>query len=91
MDEEEYNRFKKFDIGDILGVKGVVFRTQRGEMSVRVEKVTLLSKSLLPLPEKYHGLKDTDARYRPAVCGPDHEPRGEADLCAALPVHQVRP
>ena len=64
MDEEEYNRFKKFDIGDILGVKGVVFRTQRGEMSVRVEKVTLLSKSLLPLPEKYHGLKDTDARYR---------------------------
>ena len=64
MDEEEYNLFKKFDIGDILGVKGVVFRTQRGEMSVRVEKVTLLSKSLLPLPEKYHGLKDTDARYR---------------------------
>ena len=64
MDEAEYNRFKKFDIGDIVGVKGVVFRTQRGEMSVRVEKVTLLSKSLLPLPEKYHGLKDTDARYR---------------------------
>ena len=64
MDEAEYNRFKKYDIGDILGVQGVVFRTQRGEMSVRVEKVTLLSKSLLPLPEKYHGLKDTDARYR---------------------------
>ena len=64
MDEAEYNRFKKYDIGDILGVKGIVFRTQRGEMSVRVEKVTLLSKSLLPLPEKYHGLKDTDARYR---------------------------
>ena len=64
MDEAEYNRFKKFDIGDLLGVQGVVFRTQRGEMSVRVEKVTLLSKSLLPLPEKYHGLKDTDARYR---------------------------
>ena len=53
--------------GDVYkrqGVQGVVFRTQRGEMSVRVEKVTLLSKSLLPLPEKYHGLKDTDARYR---------------------------
>ncbi len=64
MGEEDYNRFKKYDIGDILGVQGVVFRTQRGEMSVRVEKVTLLSKSLLPLPEKYHGLKDTDARYR---------------------------
>ena len=57
-------RFKKYDIGDILGVQALVFRTQRGEMSVRVEKVTLLSKSLLPLPEKYHGLKDTDARYR---------------------------
>ena len=64
MDEVEYDRFKKFDIGDILGVQGVVFRTQRGEMSVRVERATLLSKSLLPLPEKYHGLKDTDARYR---------------------------
>ena len=50
MDEEEYERFKKYDIGDIVGVHGVVFRTQRGEMSVRVVKVTLLSKSLLPLP-----------------------------------------
>ena len=64
MDEAEYNRFKKFDIGDIVGVKGVVFRTQRGEMSVRVETVTLLSKSLLPLPEKFHGLTNTDLRYR---------------------------
>ena len=64
MDEEEYNRFKKYDIGDIVGVKGVVFRTQRGEMSVRVEHVTLLSKSLLPLPEKFHGLTNTELRYR---------------------------
>ena len=64
MDEEEYNRFKKYDIGDIVGVKGVVFRTQRGEMSVRVEQVTLLSKSLLPLPEKFHGLTNTELRYR---------------------------
>ena len=64
MDEAEYNRFKKFDIGDIVGVKGVVFRTQRGEMSVRVEQVTLLSKSLLPLPEKFHGLTNTELRYR---------------------------
>ena len=64
MDEEEYNRFKKYDIGDIVGVKGVVFRTQRGEMSVRVERVTLLSKSLLPLPEKFHGLTNTELRYR---------------------------
>ena len=64
MDEAEYDRFKKFDIGDIVGVKGVVFRTQRGEMSVRVETVTLLSKSLLPLPEKFHGLTNTELRYR---------------------------
>ena len=64
MDEEEYNRFKKYDIGDIVGVKGEVFRTQRGEMSVRVDKVTLLSKSLLPLPEKFHGLTNTELRYR---------------------------
>jgi lysyl-tRNA synthetase class 2 len=64
MDEEEYNRFKKYDIGDIVGVHGVVFRTQRGEMSVRVVSVTLLSKSLLPLPEKFHGLTSTELRYR---------------------------
>jgi len=64
MDEEEYNRFKKYDIGDIVGVKGVVFRTQRGEMSIRVQKVTLLAKSLLPLPEKFHGLTSTELRFR---------------------------
>ncbi len=64
MDEAEYNRFKKYDIGDIVGVRGVVFRTQRGEMSVRVVNVTLLSKSLLPLPEKFHGLTNTELRYR---------------------------
>ena len=64
MGEEEYNRFKKLDIGDIVGVKGVVFRTQRGEMSVRCQQVTLLSKSLLPLPEKFHGLTNTELRYR---------------------------
>ena len=64
MDEEEYNRFKKYDIGDIVGVEGEVFRTQRGEMSVRARKITLLSKSLRPLPEKYHGLTDKEARYR---------------------------
>ena len=64
MDEEAYNRFKKYDIGDIVGVKGEVFRTQRGEMSVRGKKITLLSKSLLPLPEKFHGLTDKETRYR---------------------------
>ena len=64
MDEETYNRFKKYDIGDIVGVKGEVFRTQRGEMSVRAREITLLSKSLLPLPEKFHGLTDKETRYR---------------------------
>ena len=64
MDQAEYARFKKYDIGDIVGVKGVVFRTQRGEMSVRVVTCTLLSKSLLPLPEKFHGLTSTELRYR---------------------------
>ena len=62
--EEPYARFKKFDIGDIVGVKGEVFRTQKGEMSIHVSEITLLTKSLQVLPEKYHGLKDTDQRYR---------------------------
>ncbi|MDD7289049.1 MAG: lysine--tRNA ligase [Clostridiales bacterium] len=64
MDEAVYNEFKKYDIGDIVGVKGEVFRTQRGEMSVRCKDVTLLSKSLRPLPEKFHGLTDKELRYR---------------------------
>ena len=61
---ESYEEFKKYDIGDIIGVKGVVFKTHMGEVSIRVKEITLLSKSLRPLPEKYHGLKDTDLRYR---------------------------
>ena len=64
LGEEEYAIFKKYDIGDIVGAEGEVFTTQTGEISVRVEKLTLLSKSLLPLPEKFHGLVDTDLRYR---------------------------
>ena len=64
LGEEAYAGFKKFDIGDIIGVEGTVFRTQRGEMSVRCEAVTLLSKSLQPLPEKFHGLQDKELRYR---------------------------
>lgn len=59
-----YDGFKKFDIGDIVGVKGEVFRTQKGQISIKAEAVTLLAKSLIPLPEKFHGLKDTDLRYR---------------------------
>ena len=61
---EAYDRFKKIDIGDIVGIKGDVFRTQKGEISVRVHGATLLSKSLLPLPEKFHGLTDREVRYR---------------------------
>ncbi len=62
--EEDYAAFKKWDIGDIMGIEGKVFRTQKGEISVHAEKVTLLSKSLLPLPEKFHGLTDRELRYR---------------------------
>ncbi|MBO5955172.1 MAG: lysine--tRNA ligase [Clostridia bacterium] len=64
MGEEVYKKFKKLDIGDIVGVTGEVFRTQKGEISVRTNSYVLLSKSLLPLPEKFHGLRDTDLRYR---------------------------
>ena len=64
MDADEYERFVKFDIADIVGVEGEVFRTKRGEISVKVRTVKLLSKSLRPLPEKYHGLRDTELRYR---------------------------
>ena len=64
MDEEVYKKFKKFDIGDIVGVEGEAFRTQRGEMSVRAHNIILLSKSLLPLPEKFHGLQDKELRFR---------------------------
>ncbi len=64
LGEEEYNRFKKLDIGDIIGAEGEVFTTQTGEISVRVNKIVLLSKSLMPLPEKFHGMTNTDLRYR---------------------------
>ena len=64
MDEAVYKKFKKYDIGDIVGVEGEAFRTQRGEMSVRAKNIILLSKSLLPLPEKFHGLQDKELRFR---------------------------
>ncbi len=64
MDEADFARFKKNDIGDIVGVEGDVFKTERSEISLRVHKATLLSKSLLPLPEKFHGLTDRETRYR---------------------------
>ncbi len=64
LGEEEYKAFKKLDIGDIIGIEGSVFKTKTGEISIHAEKITLLSKSLLPLPEKFHGLTNTDTRYR---------------------------
>ena len=64
LGEEEYKGFKKLDIGDIIGIEGSVFKTKTGEISIHAEKITLLTKSLLPLPEKFHGLTNTDTRYR---------------------------
>ena len=64
LGEEAFGRFKKYDIGDIVGVVGEPFRTKTGEMSVRAKQITLLSKSLIPLPEKFHGLTDLETRYR---------------------------
>lgn len=73
--EDEFKEFKKWDIGDIVGIEGFVFKTRTGEISVHATKIELLSKSLLPLPEKWHGLKDTDTRYRQRyvdlICNPD--------------------
>ncbi|MBR4027332.1 MAG: lysine--tRNA ligase, partial [Lachnospiraceae bacterium] len=62
--EDSYKDFKKYDVGDILGIKGTVFKTKTGEISIHASEVTLLSKSLQILPEKFHGLTDTDTRYR---------------------------
>ena len=62
--EETFEQFKKWDIGDIIGLSGKVFRTRRGEISIHADSIELLAKSLLPLPEKFHGLRDTDMRYR---------------------------
>ena len=61
---DDYQAFKKFDIGDLVGIRGFVFRTKMGEISVHVSGIVLLAKSLLPLPEKFHGLRDREARYR---------------------------
>ncbi len=72
--KEEFEAFRKWDIGDIIGVEGFLFRTKMGEISVHAKKVTLLCKSLLPLPEKWHGIKDQDMRYRQRyldlICNP---------------------
>ena len=64
MGEDEYKAFKKMDIGDIVNIKGTVFKTKTGEISIHATQVVLLSKSLQVLPEKFHGLTNTDTRYR---------------------------
>ena len=64
LSEQEFADFRKFDIGDIIGVNGYVFKTKTGEISVHVEHVTLLAKSLRPLPEKFHGMTNTELKYR---------------------------
>jgi lysyl-tRNA synthetase class 2 len=64
LGDEAYSEYKKYDIGDIIGVEGEVFKTSTGEISIKAEKIVLLAKSLLPMPEKFHGLRDTDLRYR---------------------------
>ena len=85
--EDSYADFKKADIGDIYGLEGFVFRTRTGEISIHAEKMTLLSKSLQILPEKFHGLTDTDTRYRQRY-GSDHESGQQGSFHQALPDHQ---
>ena len=77
---EEYQAFKKFDIGDIIGVRGFVFRTKMGEISVHVTEIVLLSKSLLPLPEKIPRPEGPRGAVPPALCGPDRQPGGAQDV-----------
>ena len=89
--EEEYKAFKKLDIGDIIGIEGVVFKTKTGEISIHAEKLVLLSKSLQILPEKYHGLTNTDTRYRQRYVGSDYESGSKGHFCKAFPDHQHDP
>ena len=81
--EEAYKLFQLLDLGDIVGVSGHLFRTKTNELTVWVEKLELLSKALLPLPEKWHGLADVEQRYPAAVSRPDRERTGAGDFYAA--------
>lgn len=85
--EDSYKDFKKFDIGDIIGVRGEVFKTKTGEISIHASAVTLLSKSLQVLPEKFHGLTNTDMRYRQRYDRSHREPGSEGHVCKALEDH----
>ena len=91
--EENYKEFKKLDVGDVIGIEGEVFKTKTGEMSIHASHVTLLSKSLQILPEKFHGLTNTDTRYRQRYVdrGPDHEPGSEGYIHQTFQDHQRDP
>ena len=73
---EVYDEFKSWDVGDVIGAEGILFRTKTGELSVRAERVVLLTKSLRPLPDKWHGIADTETALPAPLCRSDHE-RGE--------------
>ena len=77
LGEEAYQLFQQLDIGDLIGVSGEVFRTRRGEISIKVEKFTYLAKALTPLPEKWHGLKDVELRYRQRYLDPHCQSPGK--------------
>ena len=81
---DSYADFKKSDIGDIFGLEGFAFRTRTGEISIHAEKMTLLSKSLQILPEKFHGLTDTEYALSSEICRPDHEPGQQERIYQAL-------
>ena len=84
MGEEPYAAYKKYDIGDIVGIKGEVFRTNAGEISVKCHEITLLAKSLLPLPEKFHGLRDPELRYRQRYVDLIVNPEVKKNVCCQV-------
>ena len=88
LGEDAYAAFKKLDVGDVIGCQGEVFRTRMGELSVRVTGITLLSKSLQPLPEKFHGLTDREARYRQRYGRPHRQPGSQAGVHHAFALYQ---
>ncbi len=91
LGEEAYKEFKKLDIGDIIGLEGEVFKTKTGEISIHAAKITLLSKSLQILPEKFHGLTNTDTRYRQRYVDLIMNPEVKRYLYQAFPHHQRHP
>ena len=88
---DSYADFKKSDIGDIFGLEGFAFRTRTGEISIHAEKMTLLSKSLQILPEKFHGLTDTDTALSPEICRPYHESGQQEGIYQTFPDPERNP